>query len=60
MSFPIACGSCENCQKDRFSQCQRTNENTIENAMYGKRTAGTSESNGYGAWDPCMHADSTD
>ncbi|KAJ5100461.1 hypothetical protein N7456_006513 [Penicillium angulare] len=40
VSFPIACGKCGNCEKQRFSQCERTNENTIENAMYGKRTAG--------------------
>ncbi|KAJ5340453.1 hypothetical protein N7541_009577 [Penicillium brevicompactum] len=40
VSFPIACGDCENCRNQRFSQCERTNENTIENAMYGKRTAG--------------------
>jgi len=40
VSFPIACGSCGNCQKGRTSQCNRTNENTITNAMYGKRTAG--------------------
>ncbi|KAJ5288248.1 hypothetical protein N7478_003934 [Penicillium angulare] len=40
VSFPIACGGCGNCVKERYSQCQRTNENTIENAMYGKRTAG--------------------
>ncbi|KAJ5134429.1 hypothetical protein N7448_000551 [Penicillium atrosanguineum] len=40
VSFPIACGDCPNCKKELFSQCERTNENTIENALYGKRTAG--------------------
>lgn len=40
VSFPIACGNCYNCRNKRFSQCDRTNENTIENVMYGKRTAG--------------------
>lgn len=40
VSFPIACGDCTNCQRELFSQCERTNENTIENALYGKRTAG--------------------
>ncbi len=28
------------CQKKLSSQCERTNSNTIENAMYGGRTAG--------------------
>jgi threonine dehydrogenase-like Zn-dependent dehydrogenase len=42
VSFPIACGDCRNCRHERFSQCERTNENTIANAMYGKRTAGMS------------------
>ncbi|KAJ6107613.1 hypothetical protein N7523_008936 [Penicillium sp. IBT 18751x] len=40
VSFPIACGDCGNCKKELFSQCERTNENTIENVLYGKRTAG--------------------
>ncbi|KAJ6000879.1 hypothetical protein N7481_001288 [Penicillium waksmanii] len=39
VSFPIACGDCDNCRNERYSQCDRTNSNTIENAMYGKRTA---------------------
>ncbi|RAK80417.1 zinc-dependent alcohol dehydrogenase [Aspergillus fijiensis CBS 313.89] len=39
-SFPIACGQCTNCKKELTSACERTNENTITNAMYGKRTAG--------------------
>jgi threonine dehydrogenase-like Zn-dependent dehydrogenase len=40
VSFPIACGTCRNCQREFFSQCDRTNENTLTNALYGKRTAG--------------------
>jgi len=39
-SFQIACGECYYCQKKQSSQCERTNGNTIENAMYGGRTAG--------------------
>lgn len=41
-SFPIACGDCTNCKKQFTSQCEWTNANTIENALYGKRTSGTS------------------
>ncbi|KAJ5902721.1 hypothetical protein N7495_003249 [Penicillium taxi] len=40
VSFPIACGKCMNCQREFFSQCSETNQNTIANAMYGNRTAG--------------------
>ncbi|KAL2832556.1 chaperonin 10-like protein [Aspergillus cavernicola] len=40
VSFPIACGTCKRCEKKLYSQCEKTNENTITNAMYGKRTAG--------------------
>lgn len=39
-SFQIACGSCMYCQRKLSSQCEKTNDNTIENAMYGGRTAG--------------------
>jgi len=39
-SFQIACGECFYCKKKLSSQCERTNSNTIENAMYGGRTAG--------------------
>jgi len=39
-SFQIACGECMYCKKKQSSQCERTNANTIENAMYGGRTAG--------------------
>ncbi|KAJ5104716.1 hypothetical protein NUU61_002063 [Penicillium alfredii] len=40
VSFPIACGDCMSCQRELYSQCEKTNENTITNAMYGNRTAG--------------------
>lgn len=39
-SFQIACGECMYCQQKLSSQCERTNSNTIENAMLGGRTAG--------------------
>lgn len=39
-SFQIACGQCMYCQKKLSSQCEKTNDNTIENIMYGGRTAG--------------------
>ncbi|KAG8530112.1 uncharacterized protein KY384_005594 [Bacidia gigantensis] len=39
-SFQIACGECMYCKKKLSSQCERTNANTMENAMYGGRTAG--------------------
>ncbi|KAJ5463223.1 hypothetical protein N7475_008167 [Penicillium sp. IBT 31633x] len=40
VSFPIACGDCRNCRRGYYSQCDKTNQNTLTNAMYGKRTAG--------------------
>ncbi|KIV86053.1 hypothetical protein PV11_01692 [Exophiala sideris] len=39
-SFQIACGDCMYCKKKLSSQCEKTNDNTIENIMYGGRTAG--------------------
>lgn len=39
-AFPIACGECRNCKKQLTSQCERTNQNSVTNAMYGKRTSG--------------------
>ena len=39
-SFQIACGDCMYCKKKLSSQCEKTNSNTIQNAMYGGRTAG--------------------
>ncbi|GLI74926.1 hypothetical protein PoHVEF18_003175 [Penicillium ochrochloron] len=40
VSFPIACGHCKNCDRELYSQCDNTNQNTISNAIYGNRTAG--------------------
>jgi len=39
-SFQIACGDCFYCKKKWSSQCEKTNSNTLENGMYGGRTAG--------------------
>lgn len=39
-SFQIACGDCFFCKQKLSSQCEKTNSNTTENAMYGGRTAG--------------------
>jgi len=39
-SFQIACGECYYCKQKLSSQCERTNSNTLANAMYGGRTAG--------------------
>jgi threonine dehydrogenase-like Zn-dependent dehydrogenase len=39
-SFQIACGDCFFCKQKLSSQCEKTNSNTIERAMYGGRTAG--------------------
>ena len=39
-SFQIACGDCMYCKQKLSSQCERTNDNTIENGMYGGNTAG--------------------
>lgn len=39
-SFQIACGECMYCKQKLSSQCERTNDNKIENVMYGGRTAG--------------------
>jgi len=39
-SFQIACGDCYYCQRKLSSMCEKTNANTLENAMYGARTAG--------------------
>jgi len=39
-SFQIACGECYYCKKKLSSQCEKTNANTLANAMYGGRTAG--------------------
>ncbi|KAI1254473.1 hypothetical protein MGN70_003877 [Eutypa lata] len=39
-SFQIACGECFQCRQKLSSQCERTNSNTTERAMYGGQTAG--------------------
>ena len=39
-SFQIACGNCLYCSQNLSSQCSKTNSNTLENVMYGGRTAG--------------------
>lgn len=39
-SFQIACGECIYCKKKLSSQCERTNDNSTENMMYGGNTAG--------------------
>jgi len=39
-SFQIACGDCMYCEQKLSSQCERTNSNSLENKMYGGRTAG--------------------
>lgn len=39
-SFQIACGECRFCKQKISSMCERTNNSSVENAMYGHRTAG--------------------
>lgn len=39
-SFSIACGQCRFCKQGLTTACERTNGSTLENALYGKRTAG--------------------
>ncbi|KAF7563227.1 hypothetical protein G7046_g932 [Stylonectria norvegica] len=39
-SFQIACGDCFFCKQKLSSQCEKTNSNSGEAAMYGGRTAG--------------------
>ena len=39
-SFQIACGECWYCQRKLSSMCENTNASTLQNAMYGARTAG--------------------
>jgi len=39
-SFQIACGTCEYCQKKLSSFCDRTNNSSLQNYMYGQRDAG--------------------
>ncbi|KAG7091795.1 hypothetical protein E1B28_008199 [Marasmius oreades] len=39
-SFQIACGRCEYCQQKLSSFCDRTNNSSLQNYMYGQRDAG--------------------
>ncbi|KAJ3493056.1 hypothetical protein NLJ89_g11102 [Agrocybe chaxingu] len=39
-SFQIACGKCSYCQKKLSSFCDRTNNSSLQNVMYGHRDAG--------------------
>ncbi|KAG8932025.1 hypothetical protein FRC02_001778 [Tulasnella sp. 418] len=39
-SFQIACGECEYCKKKLSSFCNRTNNSSLQEAMYGQRDAG--------------------
>lgn len=39
-SFQIACGNCKMCDQKLSSQCQNTNDSTVQNALFGSRTAG--------------------
>ncbi|KAL0564204.1 hypothetical protein V5O48_017847 [Marasmius crinis-equi] len=39
-SFQIACGKCEYCQKKLSSFCDRTNNSSLQNYLYGQRDAG--------------------
>lgn len=39
-SFQIACGECRFCKQKISSMCERTNNSSIQNAMYGNRSAG--------------------
>jgi len=39
-SFQVACGSCLYCKKKLSSFCEKTNDSTLMETMYGKRDAG--------------------
>ncbi|TFY81351.1 hypothetical protein EWM64_g2662 [Hericium alpestre] len=39
-SFQIGCGTCEYCKKKLSSFCDRTNNSSLQNYMYGSRDAG--------------------
>jgi len=40
VSFQIACGKCEYCQKKLSSFCDRTNDSSLMQKLYGQRDAG--------------------
>jgi len=39
-SFQVACGSCVYCKKKLSSFCEKTNDSTLQEKMYGQRDAG--------------------
>ncbi|KAG8984395.1 hypothetical protein FRB93_006584 [Tulasnella sp. JGI-2019a] len=39
-SFQVACGKCVYCKKKLSSFCEKTNDSTLQEKMYGKRDAG--------------------
>ncbi|ELU38920.1 R,R-butanediol dehydrogenase [Rhizoctonia solani AG-1 IA] len=39
-SFQIACGQCSYCKQKLSSMCDKTNNSSLQNAMYGTRDAG--------------------
>lgn len=39
-SFQIACGKCRFCKQNISSMCERTNNSSVQNSLYGNRTAG--------------------
>lgn len=53
-SFQIACGQCYYCKKKLSSQYEKTNSNTLANAMYGGHTAGMF---GYSHFTAALRAD---
>ena len=40
VSFQIACGKCKYCQKKWSSMCDKTNNSSLMETMYGQRDAG--------------------
>lgn len=39
-SFHVACGQCQYCKNKQSSFCDRTNNSSLQNYMYGQRDAG--------------------
>jgi threonine dehydrogenase-like Zn-dependent dehydrogenase len=39
-SFQIACGQCRFCKQNISSMCERTNNSSVQNSLFGNRTAG--------------------
>jgi len=40
VSFQVACGSCKYCKQKLSSFCDKTNDSTLQETMYGQRDAG--------------------